>query len=310
MAYVWQISIITFSSISMLRGVVLNSNPKKQESKISAGANLSNVINSYIIPPLKNASLSIILNKIEYKVSTNDKGAFSIELNYSIKEKPDISIFYRNKKLLINQKYPVFYKGSPGKIDVISDIDDTIIVSHSAKTIKRISTLAMVSPHKRKIVNFTKDILNYINKNKARVFYVSKSESNLFHILSSFIVHNELPKGVLFLTPYLNFKQLLSGEKVKNFKYKNIRFIIENSEEEKYVLIGDDTQKDMEIYTQVAKDFPSKILRIYIRQTKSKISKRKQLYWENLNNTFPDAVYFNEKTDINMELENLKIILK
>ncbi|MEN8186677.1 MAG: App1 family protein [Bacteroidota bacterium] len=310
MAHVWQISIIAFSSITSLRGVVLYSEPKKQKNRMSIRTNLIKLINSYTIPPLKNASISIKLNEIEYKVSTNNQGAFSLDLDYSIEKEPNISVFYQGKKLIINQDYPIFHKNSQGNIDVISDIDDTLIVSHTATAIKRIGTLAMVSPHKRKTIEFTEKIINYLKKNHAGVFYVSKSESNLFGVLSSFIEHNKLPKGFLLLTPYLNFVQLLKGKKGKDFKIENISFIIENSGDEKFVLFGDDTQKDMKIYTKIAKYYPDRISKIYIRQTKTKINKRKQMYWENLKSTFPKSVYFNKETDINAELKSIDKLFK
>ena len=104
------------------------------------------------------------------------------------------------------------------------------------------STLLFVSPNKRKPINFTKEILNKIDTKKGRVFYVSKSEGNLFVMLTKFIINNNLPAGHLTLTPYIRFNQLLRPKKGKDFKEQMIRLIMDNSPEKKFILMSDDTQ--------------------------------------------------------------------
>ncbi|MCK5816257.1 MAG: App1 family protein, partial [Flavobacteriaceae bacterium] len=138
----------------------------------------------------------------------------------------------------------------------------------------------------------------------------SKSESNLFEILTSFISENKFPKGVLLLTPYLNFKQLLKGNKKIDFKLNTIHFIIENSLNKKFILFGDDTQKDMEIYETIVKSFPNKIERIYIRKTKKHLSKQKSKLLNKLKETFPKTIYFNEETDLNLELKEVEKLIE
>ena len=311
MAFVWQISILTLSSKSFIKGVVLNARPPLEKKRLSVLENLTTLIKSYTRRPLKTTEIKIKIDKREFHVVTNKEGIFNLELEYTLEKEPEIGISFQDKELSIIQEYPVFFKSINSEIDVISDIDDTILISHTANIIKRIGLLSFVTPLKRKTVQFTQQLLNFSNEHPCNVFYVSKSESNLFRVLYSFITNNQLPKGILLLTPYLNFKQLLTGKKGKDFKLNNIQFIIENSIEKKFILFGDDTQKDMEVYAIIAKTYQKRIARIYIRKTKKNVNKRKQTLLKNLKEIFPATVYFNESTDIELELKQIKnLILK
>ena len=309
MAFIWQISILSLSSKSFIKGVVLNATPPLEKKRISVLENLTTLIKTYTRRPLKTTKIKIKIDKREFHVLTNKQGIFKLDLDYTLEKEPEIDIYFQDKELSTIQEYPVFFKSLNSEIDIISDIDDTILVSHTANIIKRIGVLSFVSPLKRKTVQFTQQLLNFSNEDPCNVFYVSKSESNLFRVLYSFITNNQLPKGILLLTPYLNFRQLLKGKKGKDFKLNNIRFIIENSIDKKFILFGDDTQKDMEVYAIIAQTYQKRIARIYIRKTKKNVNKRKRTLLKNLKEIFPATVYFNEKTDIDFELKQIKNLI-
>ncbi len=114
----------------------------------------------------------------------------------------------------------------------------------------------------------------------------------MFPTISNFILHYKLPKGKLFLTPYLSFWQLIKSKKDKDFKFKVISSIIKDSQNQKFVLIGDDSQRDMEIYTKIAHLFGSNIEHIYIRQTGKKVDRQQRQNWKTLQGTGIDAYYF------------------
>ncbi len=309
MPFISQISVVTFASKSIITGVVLNASPRKRR-RMGIITTMKSVLSSYNTPLLKNAPIIIKLEEKEYKTTTNDRAIFNLEFNYAIENKPKIVILFQDKELEIQQDYPIFFKNSKSNLGIISDIDDTILVSHTANIIKRIGVLSLVPPQKRKTIEFTQQLLSLVRLNASNVFYISKSESNLFDLLSTFIRTHQLPQGALFLTPYLSFRELIKRKKGKDFKINNIQFILENSPDKKFILFGDDTQKDMEVYRIIANLFPNNISRIYIRQTKKKRNRRKQVLWSKLKESFHDSIYFNEHTNVDVELKVLKNLLQ
>ena len=307
MAVVWQISILHLNKRTLLSGVLLMDKPFIYDKKTSRFRNLLKVVKSYFIDVCKNKEITISIGNKIINTQTDEHGSFSVDLDYIPKGECKINFTGEKQTLEFLQTYPIIFKNTESSFDVISDIDDTIIYSYTADFFKRIGTLAFTTPRKRKPIEFTQDLMEEFKKQDIRVFYVSKSESNLFSMLTTFIEYNKLPKGQLFLTPYLKFGQLFKSKK-HNFKIENIRFVLKNSGNKKFVLFGDDSQKDMEVYTNIVEEFPERILKIYIRQTKLKILPYQKQMWEKLRVTKVPVNYFkaDHKLDIVNEFAQLK----
>ena len=292
MPVVWQISALHLNNRTLISGVLLQGIPFIYDKQIGNYKNLLKVVKSYFIAAYANKKISITSNGKTINTSTDKNGNFSLIVETLHKGVLNVTIAGHEKPLRILQSYPIIFQNTKSQFDVISDIDDTIIVSYTADFFKRIGTLALTSPQNRKAIAFTQKLFEEFNKEDARVFYISKSESNLFAMLTSYIEHNNLPKGKLILTPYLKILQLFRPKKDRDYKLRNIRFIVENSGEKAFVLIGDDSQRDMEIYTDIANEYPERILKIYIRQTKRKILSRQKRMLEKLKSTEVPVNYF------------------
>ena len=159
----------------------------------------------------------------------------------------------------------------------ISDIDDTVLVSHSSKTGKKLRTMFTKNPRSRKtfddVVKFyqllslahtTSDLLNPF-------FYVSSSEWNLYDDLNEFFKHNNLPKGAFLLNSIKKWYQLLSTGKTKHQgKFIRVIRILEAFPKQKFVLLGDNSQRDPEIYASIANKYADRIIAIYIRNVSPK----------------------------------------
>ena len=308
LAIIWQISALHFTNKTLLSGVLLKDSPFIYDKQIGRFKNLLKVGKSYFIGVCANEEITIATSNKTIQIRTDEYGSFSLVLDFLFTGEITIKITPENKPLKIIQSYPVVFHNIESPFDVISDIDDTILVSYTADFFKRVGTLAFTVPHKRKSIDFTHKLLKEFEKQDARVFYVSKSESNFFGMLTSFIEYNNLPKGQLILTPYLKFGQLLNAKKKRNFKVNHIRLILKNSGIKKYVLFGDDSQRDMEIYSEIAKEFPEKVLKIYIRQTKKKVLLYQKRMWEKLKSTGVTVQYFkaDSNVDVVKEMEQLK----
>jgi phosphatidate phosphatase APP1 len=161
----------------------------------------------------------------------------------------------------------------------ISDIDDTVLISHSSSTFKRLRVLFTRNPRTRKA--FGDVVKHYQLLSEAHTepdvpnpfFYVSSSEWNLYNDLNEFFKHNGLPKGAFLLNEIKKWYQLFKTGKTKHHgKLIRVARIINAFPKQHFVLLGDNSQSDPEIYTAVANKFPERIAAIYIRN----INKDKQ----------------------------------
>ena len=159
----------------------------------------------------------------------------------------------------------------------ISDIDDTVLVSHSSSTGKRLRVLFTKNPRSRKA--FADVVKHYHLLSMAHTepsvpnpfFYVSSSEWNLYDDLNEFFKHNGIPKGAFLLNGIKKWYQLFKTGKTKH-QGKLIRVvrILEAFPRQRFVLLGDNSQSDPEIYVALANKYPDKIHAIYIRNISNK----------------------------------------
>jgi phosphatidate phosphatase APP1 len=307
---VWQLSALELDNKTLVTGVIINSLPFAYDKQTGYFKNFIKSVSSFFISVYKQNKISITVGNITKTTETNSFGGFRVVFDETLSI-VNISIRSNDSdELEIVQSYPIFFKKTSGKIDVISDVDDTIIISYTKNIFKRMGSILFTPPRRRKPIGFSQNLLKVLSRNGARVQYISKSESNLFAMLTSIIQHNRLPNGNLILTSYLKFRQLFNPKKGRYYKFNRISFIIKNTRDKKYILIGDDTQKDMEVYTKIVKEFPDRVLKVYIRQTKFKIKAYQKIMLNNLKDTGIDYLYFDDDSNIDFETEYKKLTEK
>ena len=304
MAVVWYLSSMQFQDKTLVSGVIMKRKPLVSSPGKSVFKNALMILSSYFRGVCSDKKIKVTLAGQNLFVKTNEKGGFQVVFDVCSNRTPKISLAESDELLDVLQNYPVKFDWTDSKISVVSDIDETIMVSFTSTKIRRFLTTLFKPSRKRKVIPFTQELYRLFNENNPRFFYVSKSESNLFPTISNFILHNKLPTGVFFLTPYLSFWQLIREKKDKDFKLKKIRFLIENSSDHTFVLIGDDSQRDMEIYYELVTEFDDRISDIYIRQTRKHVSEKHKTIWNKLLKTDVNAYYF--KSD--ELLDNLNIL--
>lgn len=154
----------------------------------------------------------------------------------------------------------------------ISDIDDTVMVSHSATLGRRLRELFMKNPRTRKtfpgMARYYKRLsATYASHEKPNpFFYVSSSEWNLYDYLVETFRFNRLPEGAFLLNQVKQLKDFLrTGKTGHGGKLLRIMRVIDAFPNQKFVLFGDNSQQDPTIYKTIAERYPDKVAAIYIR---------------------------------------------
>ena len=294
MAYIWHISSVQFDAQTVVSGLILQGKISHNNTSQGILRNASQTVAGYFKKPFANKTIVVKVDEQLIETATDQKGSFSFAIERGIEN--DISVYTSNQEEIpIHQSYPVFFKNSKAEQLVISDIDDTIMRSYTQTYLKRMFTTLFYRGHGRKLIPSTNGIYQILIKENASFFYVSKSEFNLVRLIAEFLMHHGLPLGPLFLTPYLSVSELISNIKDPAFKFKSICFILDRSKNLPVVLIGDDTQADMKVYTQIVKKYDTQISHVFIRQTSNKRSSKQTKNWNNLIETGVDATYFKNK---------------
>jgi phosphatidate phosphatase APP1 len=97
-------------------------------------------------------------------------------------------------------------------------------------------------------------------------FYVSSSEWNLYDNLNEFFKFNGLPKGAFLLNQIKRWYQLFkTGTSKHEGKLTRTKRIFDAFPKQRFILLGDNSQKDPEIYVTLANKYSEKVVAIYIR---------------------------------------------
>ena len=153
---------------------------------------------------------------------------------------------------------------------IISDIDDTIVKT-TATDLLAMSRITFLNNARTRlpfagVAEFYKSLqLGRNGKRNNPFFYVSSSPWNLYDLLKDFLDLNGIPAGPLMLRDFgLNVKPKEESGHMGH-KLKEIIQILEAYPHLPFVLVGDSGQEDPKIYQEVVKQFPNRILAIYIR---------------------------------------------
>jgi phosphatidate phosphatase APP1 len=158
----------------------------------------------------------------------------------------------------------------------ISDIDDTVMKSFSATVFRRMYELLTRNPEQRRI--FQETVNHYkllgLTYTEAKMpnpfFYVSSSEWNLYDYLKRIFRYNNLPEGIFLLNQVKRWYQLFkTGRTGHSGKLMRISRILQVFPLQRFVLLGDNSQKDPEIYKAIAEKYPRQIAAVYIRNVRS-----------------------------------------
>lgn len=153
---------------------------------------------------------------------------------------------------------------------VISDVDDTILVSHSADFVKKIQLTFMHNAKTRVpfegVASFYQALHQGSDRQHANpIFYVSSSPWNLYDLLKHFCEVHKIPEGPYMLRDIGLTDQHFIRSSHEKHKVAQITQIFDTYPDMKFILVGDSGQKDPEIYEGLTDQYADNILGIYIR---------------------------------------------
>ena len=282
--------------------------PRKKYRK-NVFSNSYGLLRLFMVRPLVNARLKVIWESNIFETHTEDDGFFKLEWKPDRPLSPGwysvmVSIIHPSKKSKFAETRGDIYIPYPYKTTFISDIDDTFLISHSSNLRKRLYVLLTKNARSRKpfesVVEFYQALAGSGTAPGTTnpFFYVSSSEWNLYDYINEFSCKQKLPRGVYLLNQLKQFRQVWkTGQNNHSTKFVRITRIIEAYPDQQFVLFGDDSQEDPNIYFALTEHFSGKIRAIYIRNVQKSSRERVGLLKQKLEEKGVAFCYFSHSVE-------------
>ena len=227
-------------------------------------------------------SLTIVVDSKSISTPLDKFGYFHIviEVDSSIIDRlHEVEFYLGDKRIFINKDVgssTLLINKDDFNIGIISDIDDTIIVSHSTNNLKKTALVGFKNAFSRKVVRETKELYKFFDSKVCQFFYVSNSETNLYLLIKWILKLNGLPDGPIYLKRIRSYRNIFKNKKRKSFLEKNshkigrIETLFNYFPSKEFILIGDSSQSDPEIYKYISIKFPKRVKAVFIRNISNK----------------------------------------
>lgn len=168
---------------------------------------------------------------------------------------------------------PLYTIASDAPVGIVSDLDDTIIVTDVPKLFSAVINMLFRSPRHRKAVPGMSSFYMQLHREltDAPFFYLSTSPWNVEAALRHFIRAHGFPEGPLLLRDFDPRPKTFIPSGVQH-KLEFCEQLMADFPDMRFILIGDDGQADPRTYAEVAKRYPGRIIAIGIRQLEPKES--------------------------------------
>ena len=245
------------------------------------------LIRLFIVKPIPRAKLSLTFHGETLEQTAEDDGFFRFQ--WSPFTMPAAG--WHKVEVLLAEGIVKKYHGTvigEGEIyiphvrqyAIISDIDDTFLISHSSNLRKRLYVLLTENAYSRKpfegVVKHYQALAHAgtVPVEPNPFFYVSSSEWNLYDYIREFAKKNELPKGIYLLSQLKRITEAWkTGQNRHATKFFRITRILEAFPAQDFILLGDDSQQDPVIYASVVEHFREQIKAVYLRNVFEKNEK-------------------------------------
>lgn len=241
-----------------------------------------NIVNTYKridSRPLPEARIAVTVCGTEHEITADDEGFFRHWFDVPAHQRLDEPWHSVRLRLLapLRADQPDVRATGVARIPdaaitfgVISDLDDTVIQSRIANFLQAVRTVMLGNARTRLPFPGVAAFYQALERGgdgarRNPIFYVSSSPWNIYDLIAEFMELQRIPDGPICLRDWdIDFSALAPGRH-RAHKEPLIREILDTYPAIPFILIGDSSQHDPEIYRAIIGSYPTRILAIYIR---------------------------------------------
>ena len=220
---------------------------------------------NFMSPPINTAAVTVGIGAEEYAV-TADRGGV-IDVVIPVRLAPGWTTVTLSSEDSEAAAAPVYIVDSSARVGVISDIDDTVMVTALPRPFLAAWNTFVLDEHARTPTPGMAVMMDRLARENpgSPVLYLSTGAWNVAATLTRFITRNLYPAGPLLLTDWgpTRDRWFRSGPDHKKTQLERLSREFPHI---KWLLIGDNGQHDEAIYAEFAQRHPENVRAIAIRQ--------------------------------------------
>lgn len=237
--------------------------------------NILNTLRRFDSDEIPGAQLRAHLGGESWDMTTDEEGYFALEVDVAEPLTPgwhEVSIELVDSVGRPAARFArerVLVPSPQAEFAVISDLDDTVIRSRATDLLQELTILLGKGARTRTPFPGVPALYRALSRGPDDrgdnpMFYVSRSDWNLYDLLEEFLDLNDIPRGPLCLSDVRLIEAKSTAIGSDRPKRDTIDLLLRTYPQLSFLLIGDSGQGDPELYLEIARDHPGRIRAVYL----------------------------------------------
>ncbi len=227
--------------------------------------NLTRSLSHMINRERKFMPFTLTFANLKFSGITDDEGYFKVNIAPSSYPEGWLNVLVTSESACTTGQCLVL--SAQALVGVITDFDDTILVSEVTKKFRLLTNTFLKNPLQREAVAGSAQIYRQLAAQHplTPIFYLSATPRQLYHFVLAFLQHYGFPAGMI-INRRLTHDKAGDSLHVKTYKTQKIIQLFNSLPNIKFMLIGDDGEHDPDIYHEIQTRFPNQVKGIWIRR--------------------------------------------
>jgi len=234
--------------------------------------NFGNMAKRFLSAEIRHARLVVAWQGRKRDITTDHEGYFFERLPYDPGLSVDMVVRSNEPNLgaEVEVRPEVFEISSKAKLLVVSDMDDTVLLTMATRALRMVALTLFGNAHTRRPFSGVPQFYRQLQAGRTGdeqnpIFYVSSSPWNLYDFLEEFLEVNGIPLGPMFLRDHGLEHRKFGFSDHRSHKIRAIHRLLEVFPDRPMLLVGDTGQKDPEIYREVVEQYRDRIAGVLLR---------------------------------------------
>ena len=233
--------------------------------------NLLQMIKRWLTPERPKSVVRVSLGGEKFRIKADEEGYFETLIPEEACRSTELLVELPKSKVSAPVEHTLDKIGTPYRFVVISDVDDTVLVTHAGTFLRMLATTLCGNALTRQLFPGVPQLYQALRSGPETdkddfnpLAYVTSSPFNLHGMLQLIFAQNRLPTGPFFMNDWGLDVDKWFSKSHRQHKIEAIEQALSWFPDKPVLLIGDSGQHDTRIYVEIALAYPERIRQILI----------------------------------------------